>query len=116
MDNGNYTIKSSFNDNLSLNVVNGSMKKFSNVNIYEFNNLTNQQWNIQYLNNGFYKISPLYNEDLALDVSWGWGVRENNVQLYESNGTAAQQWMIKDLGYIETWLFKFGYCRWKDNK
>ena len=110
LDNGNYTIKSSFNDNLSLNVVNGSMKKFSNVNIYEFNNLTNQQWNIQYLNNGFYKISPLYNEDLALDVSWGWGVRENNVQLYESNGTAAQQWMIKDLGNGEySIISKLGY-------
>ncbi len=97
-EDGYYTISTSINTSMVLDVSAGAKYNGVNVQLYKSNNSNAQVWYLKYLNNGFYSIASSINPDFVLDVASGGMVSGTNVQMYRFNNSDSQQWMIRDLG------------------
>ena len=93
ISNGNYTIRSSLNSNMVLDVAAGSTANGANLQLYTTNGTAAQKFTFTYLKDGFYKITNL-RSGKALDVAGAGTSNGTNVWQYTSNGSIAQQWMV----------------------
>ena len=93
---GTYAIKSAINSNYALDVTAASNANKANVALYKYNEATNQQFKIKYLNNGYYQITAVHSGK-ALDVQASGKVNRTNVEQYKLNvpSTENQKWKIQ---------------------
>ena len=100
LEDGTYRIATSLNTNIGLDVSNASTANQANVQIWKYDNVIQQQFNITYNKNGYYTIIPVHSGKV-IDIQGGSNKPGSNVQQYENNGTSAQKWIIKktDDGY-----------------
>ena len=100
LEDGTYRIATSLNTNIGLDVSNASTVNQANVQIWKYDNVIQQQFNITYNKNGYYTIIPVHSGKV-IDIQGGSNKPGSNVQQYENNGTSAQKWIIKktDDGY-----------------
>ncbi len=98
IEDGDYIISYSSNDNYVLDLTTGKVNNKTNIQLYQYTGSKNQHWHVAYLNNGYYRISSVHNNNYVFDV-WGASKKnKTNLQLYKSNKTNAQQFVIKDIG------------------
>ena len=95
LGNGFYQIKSK-GTNLCLDVSGASLDRGTNVQIWEENGSTAQQWSIIQTDNG-YKIQSRCN-GYYLDVSGGVLENSTNVQVWEPNDSTAQHYLFIPYG------------------
>ncbi|CAN5475329.1 hypothetical protein BH11PSE11_BH11PSE11_21230 [soil metagenome] len=69
----------------------------SNVQIWDDNQGTAQEWRLTKLADGNYKLVNT-NSGRALDISASGTANGSNVQIWDDNGSAAQKWRLTDLG------------------
>lgn len=91
---GKYYIQSSKNDTFALDISANSSENGANIQLYEMNYSSAQQWEITYNS-----ITDDYNiknviSGKSLDVAGAGTSNGTNVQIWESNGTCAQRWKI----------------------
>lgn len=91
IEDGVYTIASSLNRSMALEVQWGSMEDGANVWLYESNGTDAQKWNVTNEPGGALKIINLASGK-SLDLMWGGTTSGTNVWQYASNDTAAQRW------------------------
>lgn len=96
--NGVYSIASSLNNGMVLDVLGASSNNKTNIQLYKYNASKAQQWKVEYLSNGYYKIVSLLNINKSMDVASASINDGANVWLYDYNNSLAQQWIIKDAG------------------
>ncbi len=88
---GIYKISTKLKSNMVLDVVANSSKNGTNIQIYQDNKSTAQQFVVTHMGNGWHKICHL-SSDKALDVTGASKKPGSNVQLYTYNGSDAQLW------------------------
>jgi hypothetical protein len=81
----------------ALDVAGSGIANGSNVQIWDDNQSTAQEWRLTRLADGSYK-SVNTNSGRALDVSASGTANGTNVQIWDDNGSGAQKWRISDLG------------------
>lgn len=95
--NGKYIIVSSLNNNMVLDVSNGSKDNCANIQLWTRNGSGAQIFTVTYNNGGWYTIVNAQSGK-ALDVANGEAKCGQNVQQYQTNGTNAQKWYLEDAG------------------
>ena len=97
IEEGVYSIRSSLNNNMLLDVVSGSSQSGANIQIYEDNETLAQQYEIKQLNNGNYTITAK-NSGKMLTVKYG--DKNNGSNVYQDNAKSSvnQQWKIVSAG------------------
>lgn len=95
--NGKYIIVSSLNNNMVLDVSNGSKDNCANIQLWTRNGSGAQIFTATYNNGGWYTIVNAQSGK-ALDVANGEAKCGQNVQQYQTNGTNAQKWYLEDAG------------------
>lgn len=98
IEDGDYIISNSSNDNYVLDLTGGKVNNKTNIQLYQYTGSKNQHWHVKYLNNGYYTISSVHNNNYVFDVNNGSKKNRTNLQLYKSNNTNAQQFVIKEIG------------------
>ncbi len=88
-----YTITSSLNKNLALDISGASSSSGANLQIWSRNKTIAQRFTFKKQSNGTYEIINV-GSGKVVDVSLGSLSDGANVQQYERNGTVAQQWWI----------------------
>lgn len=99
---GKYVVSSMLNSKYVLDVKNGSMNNSANIELFTFNNETdNQAFIVSHDAQGYITFTNA-KSGKVLDVSGGKAGNSKNVQQYESNGTRAQKWVVKksNKGYM----------------
>lgn len=95
------SIENEANTNMVLDVSNNSVRNGGNIQVYDRNWTSAQQfsfvWNKRV---GYYTIALEANPNFVLDVAGGGTTNGTNVQLYKSNGTAAQWWVVRSSGSL----------------
>lgn len=97
IDDGIYTISTAMNPNKVIDVAVGSMNDGANIQLYQRNNSSAQNFQVTYLGDGTYSIQCV-NSNKMLDVYAGSCKYKANVQQYISNGTSSQKWIIRSAG------------------
>ena len=92
VEEGTYKITLAKNSKQSVTVENGSSNNDANIQIWEYGNLAQQEFNLVYDGNGYYEIIPI-NSGKRLDVC-GWGNGANVKQWGRNTGTDSQKWII----------------------
>lgn len=109
VENGIYKINTRVKSNMLLDVAGNGISNNTNIQIYEDNKSSAQQFYVTHVGNGWYKICGL-SSGKALDVAAGEKKSGVNVQLYTYNGSDAQLWRFLSVGggyyYIQN---KLGY-------
>ena len=95
IENGLYTISSALDSNKVLDIANGNVSNFSNIQLYQRNNTNAQKWYIYYLGNGYYSIKSYSNLNYVIDVASAGKTNGTNTQLYQNNNSEAQKWIIR---------------------
>ena len=91
---GKYYIQSSKNDTFALDISANSSENGANIQLYEMNYSSAQQWEITYNSTtDDYNIKNVISGK-SLDVAGAGTSNGTNVQIWESNGTCAQRWKI----------------------
>lgn len=91
---GTYTIRTAVDTNKCLDIWNGSTENRANVQIYQNNGTSAQQFKLSYdASTGYYTIINM-GSGKALDVYDGRAADRTNVWQYNSNGSLAQRWVI----------------------
>lgn len=86
------------NSGMALDVSGGGIANGTNVQIWDDNNATPQEWRINSLGDGTYKLVNT-SSNRALDVSGAGTANGTNVQIWDDfNGGIAQKWQIIDVG------------------
>lgn len=97
----NYYTITAIHSTKALDVENGDCNIGTNVQQYESNGTSSQQWYFKSCGDGYYNIISR-NNGLYLDVQGG--VKENtngqNIQVYYGNGTASQKFKINKIDII----------------
>lgn len=91
---GIYTIQSAINPNYVLDVANGSTQNGGNIQLYQNNDTTAQQFKVTHDSKG-YVIFTNVKSGKVLDLNWGMAKNNSNIQQWDSNGSAAQKWIVK---------------------
>ena len=94
LEDGTYRIATSLNSKVGLDISNASKNNGGNVQIWNYDNVEQQQFNIVYDGNGYYSIIPIHSGK-AIDIQGGEKKPGTNVQQYENNGTISQKWIIQ---------------------
>lgn len=94
IEDGEYIINSSKDENKVINLKDGKTSNNTNVNIYQNNNVGSQKWIITYQKNGYYTIKSKLNKNKCLDIAGANFISDTNVQVYDCNNTDAQMWAI----------------------
>lgn len=97
VEDGVYTISSSMNKDMVLNIEGGSEENYANVNLYNNNNSAEQRFEITYVGDGYYKIIAEHS-DKSLDVFSALTAPGTNLQQYAWNNSNAQLWKFVDAG------------------
>lgn len=97
IEDGKYVIRSAINENFALDVSGGSNDNGANIQLWQYSEVANQQFNIKYLGDGYYKILASHS-DKSIDVKDASKAKGANVQQCEQNKEDAQKWIIKDVG------------------
>lgn len=79
--------------NKSLDVRNGRLANYTNIQQYTSNGTAAQKWNIKKNSDNSYTIA-VANSNYVLDVLNADKRHMSNIQLYQSNGTSAQRWKL----------------------
>lgn len=107
--NGIYKINTKIKSNMLLDVWGNSSDDKTNIQIFEDNKSTAQQFDVTHIGNGWYKICS-FSSGKALDVAAAEKKPGVNVQLYSYNGSDAQLWRFvavdNEYYYIQN---KLGY-------
>lgn len=91
---GIYTIQSAINPNYVLDVANGSTQNGGNIQLYQNNDTSAQQFKITHDSKG-YVIFTNVKSGKVLDLNWGLVKNNSNIQQWDSNGSVAQKWIVK---------------------
>lgn len=94
---GIYTVQSALSKSKVLDISWGSRSDYANVQLYQANRTTAQNFQVKYNSDGTYTLLAQHSQK-ALDVNGGDYRNGTNVQQYTSNGTAAQKWLLKNAG------------------
>lgn len=94
---GTYTISSSLNKNIVLDIASASMDNMKNVQVYTSNNTSAQRFEITYVGDGYYSIRAEHSSK-ALDVEDGSKSNGANVQQYKCYNSKQQLWKFVDAG------------------
>lgn len=97
VSNGLYTLSPKCAPDKYLDVQDRSKKDSANIQIWEANGDTNQQFKLTAIGDGYYTITSKKSGKLV-DVAGGKGVDGTNIQQYASNDSDAQKWMLVDAG------------------
>ncbi len=97
IEDGTYVIKSALNENMVLDVAGGSKSNGANVQLWQYNGVLNQKFDIKYIKDGYYEIKIAHSGKM-LDVQNEGKVNGTNVQQCEKTNCDAQRWFIKDVG------------------
>lgn len=97
IEEGTYRIATYKNSNIGLDVGAARTTNGANIQIWQYNDAPQEQFNIVYDGNGYYSIIAIHSGK-AVDVDNGGKANSTNVQQYEYNGTNSQKWAIKDTG------------------
>lgn len=103
---GYYTFYSLLNENKVIDVDNNGTDKFTNVQIYDFNNTTAQKFKVIKNSNGSYKIIHLKSY-LALDIADAKFTSGTNIRLYTDNNANAQQFKISKVAERTYTIYAF---------
>ena len=98
LDDGVYTISTSYDGQKVLDISGGSYENCANVQIWGNVLVQQQKFQIKYNNDEMYYEITCANSGKVLDVAYGGKTNGSNVWQYESNGTPAQQWVLQDAG------------------
>ena len=101
LEEGTYVVKSALDTSKLLDIAGGYTTNGANIQIYQYNGSTAQQFKIQYAGNGYYRIISA-KTGKSLDIYGGYTNDGTNIQQYTWNGSEAQLWKIVDLrnGYF----------------
>ena len=94
VDNGEYTIASSINRNMVVDISGASKDNQANVHLWTYKGEIQQKFRFEYDGKGYYKIKNS-NSGKVLDAEWGGITSGTNVWQYEDNGTDSQKWIVK---------------------
>lgn len=90
---GYYQITSALDENLALDVSNGTFANQSNVQIFSKNDTNAQKFHIVWTGDGY--VISAARSNYAVDAEWAETSPKTNVWLYEINGTRAQKWQAE---------------------
>ena len=93
-EDGVYYIQNASDNNMTLDITNGSTSNGGVLQIYQSNATEAQKWMIK-LVDGKYVIASAYDSNLVLDILGGKISNSSIVQLYSFNGTPAQLWQFE---------------------
>lgn len=91
---GIYTIQSAINPNYVLDVANGSTQNGGNIQLYQNNDTSAQQFKITHDSKGYVMFTNV-KSGKVLDLNWGLAKNNSNIQQWDSNGSVAQKWIVK---------------------
>lgn len=91
IDDGYYFINTSLSINKVLDIYDGSMTQFNNVQIFNLNSSLAQKWYIKYLNDGYYSILSDKDSNFALERDQN----GSNVRISNYTNDSNQKWIIK---------------------
>ena len=94
---GVYSIKTVLDNKYGLDVSQASTQNQANIQLYEYKNVKQQNFNVKYQGDGYYIITVVHSGK-AVDVAWDGKIDGTNVWQYELNGTDAQKWVIQEAG------------------
>ena len=94
VENGTYKISLGLDKEKVLDISAGSNSNGANVQVWDWANVLQQKYYLQYLGDGYYKITSA-KSGKVIDVSGGYSDDGTNVQQYEWNNTDAQKWIIR---------------------
>lgn len=97
IENGTYYIKSALNEKMVLDVTGGSIDNNVAIQLYEKNNVENQQFEIRNVKGEYYTIKSK-KSGKVLDVPNGSKERGTKIHQYTPNNTESQQWEFEYLG------------------
>jgi len=98
LENGVYKIESALNNRKVLDIANGSNANGANLQIWDWDAVQQQKFQITYQTSGkYYEIKPIHSLK-SLDVAGAAKVDGTNVSQYQTNGSEAQKWALKDAG------------------
>lgn len=97
LSDGTYRIVSAKNEDYGLDVSNANKNNKTNVQIWKWDNVDQQRFNISYDGNGYYTIIPVHSGSV-LDVDNAGKTNRTNIWQYANNGSNAQKWVIKSSG------------------
>lgn len=91
---GTYTISTLLNSNYVLDVKDGHTNNGANIQLYENNDTSAQQFNVSHDSQGYVTFTNV-KSGKVLDLSDAVVKNGGNIQQYKSNGTRAQKWIVK---------------------
>ena len=97
VEDGTYTISSSLNKKMVVDVESGSIADKQNIQLSSLNNSSSQRYEIRYVADGYYSIRAEHSSK-ALDVVSGSGSNGTNIQQYTWKNVDAQLWKFIDAG------------------
>lgn len=97
LEEGTYRIVTAKNQNVGLDVSSANKNDGGNVQLWKWDNVNQQKFNLVYNGDGYYTIIAVHSGKV-LDVANSGNTNKTNVQQYTNNGTDAQKWVIKDIG------------------
>ena len=102
IEEGNYIIHSSMDDNYVIDVADGSVESKANIQLYKKNGTEAQVFKIKPMGDGTYKITNI-KSNLCFDIESGSMQDSANIRQYKDNGTQAQRFFIQRTsdGYVE---------------
>ena len=97
LEEGTYRIVTAKNQNVGLDVSSANKNDGGNVQLWKWDNVNQQKFNLVYNGDGYYTIIAVHSGKV-LDIANAGNTNKTNVQQYTNNGTDAQKWVIKDIG------------------
>ena len=94
LEDGTYRIALAKDTTAGLDVANSNRENGANVQVWNYDNVAKQQFNIVYDGNGYYTIIAVHSGKV-LDIQNGKNVSGTNVWQYTNNGSDAQKWVIR---------------------
>ena len=94
---GTYRIALAKNEKYGLDIASAKTNNRTNTQIWQYNNVNQQRFNVVYIGDGYYHIIAIHSGKV-LDVDNGGNTNRTNIWQYENNGSDAQKWVIKDAG------------------
>ena len=94
-----YIIKS-MQGNKAVDIYAGRKENFTNVQLYQYNGTSAQQWEIKKIDDKNYTIFSK-NSSKCIDIYGGVIKDGSNIQIYENNGSKAQKFVLKKVEELQ---------------
>lgn len=92
LEDGDYVIRSSINQNYVLDVYGGQKGSAVNIQLYKYNGTNAQKWRVSHDSDGYVVIENV-GSNKPMDVAGAGTASGTNIQQYAANGTKAQKWV-----------------------